>query len=151
MKSYKGAQCIKQLKYRVSLSRWQMSVVISITSLSAISVAPQSQMRRTAQPQWINVIVHMYPFNSDPEMTCSGRSPSFPWQPALSSLSGSNETALPCSPPGHSLSVYEQMHVYAFFFFFKYFRWTDWSNLHLWSFSLSQSSSGISKAKTTFW
>lgn len=75
---------------------------------------------------------------------CRERSPSFPCQPAPSSLPTSSKAILPCSPSGDSLSVHKQMHI---FFFFYSFRWTNWYNLLLWSHSLSHPSLGIPKTK----
>ena len=107
MKSYGGAQW---LKYKAGLSRWRGSAVVSIIPLPSTPAAPRSQLRSTAQQHCMGVIIYLHPFNSDDsERAGSGGQPFFPHQPAPSSLSRSNETTLPCSPSGPSLSVCKQM------------------------------------------
>ena len=115
MKSYAGAQW---LKYKAGLSRWRGSAVVSIIPLPSTPAAPRSQLRSTAQQRCMGVIIYLHPFNSDDsERAGSGGQPFFPHQPALSSLSRSNKTTLPCSPSGPSLSVCKQMHICSFLFF----------------------------------
>lgn len=115
MKSYGGAQW---LKYKAGLSRWRGSAAVSIIPLPSAPTALQSQLRSTAQQRCMGVIIYLHPFDSDDsERAGSERQPFFPLPPVPSFLSRSNETMLPCSPSGPSLSVCKQVHICSFLFF----------------------------------